>query len=56
MDIPYDEAKFIELLLHVADRLRHDRAGGVSKPGKSCSSPTLPTFARIAGRSRAPST
>ena len=30
----YDEAKFTELLLHVADRLRNDRAGGATKLNK----------------------
>ena len=34
MDVPYDEAKFTELVLHVADRLRHDRAGGATKLNK----------------------
>jgi hypothetical protein len=28
VDVPYDEAKFTELVLHVADRLRNDRARG----------------------------
>jgi len=31
MDVAYDEAKFTELLLYVADRLRHDQAGGATK-------------------------
>jgi uncharacterized phage-associated protein len=31
----YDEAKFIELVLYVADRLRDDRAGGATKLNKA---------------------
>ena len=34
MDVRYDEAKFAELILHVADRLRSDRAGGATKLNK----------------------
>jgi uncharacterized phage-associated protein len=31
MEVQYDEAKLTELILHVADRLRTDRAGGATK-------------------------
>ncbi|MFV0317705.1 MAG: Panacea domain-containing protein [Microthrixaceae bacterium] len=34
MDIEYDEAKFTELLVHVAGRLGNDRAGGATKLNK----------------------
>jgi uncharacterized phage-associated protein len=34
MRVAYDEAKFTELLLHVADRLQRDRAGGATKLNK----------------------
>ena len=34
MKVVYDEAKFTELLLHVAERLRSDRAGGATKLNK----------------------
>ncbi|MGH9156801.1 MAG: Panacea domain-containing protein [Acidimicrobiales bacterium] len=34
MDVRYDEAKFTELLVYVADRLRNDRAGGATKLNK----------------------
>lgn len=34
MDVTYDEAKFTELLLYVAERLRGDRAGGATKLNK----------------------
>jgi hypothetical protein len=34
VDVQYDEQKFSELLLHVADRLRTDRAGGATKLNK----------------------
>ncbi|MDP9389478.1 MAG: Panacea domain-containing protein [Actinomycetota bacterium] len=34
MEVRYDEAKFTELLLYVADRLRGDRAGGATKLNK----------------------
>jgi hypothetical protein len=34
MRVIYDEAKFTELLLYVADRLRVDRAGGATKLNK----------------------
>jgi uncharacterized phage-associated protein len=34
MDVQYDEVKFTELLLYVADRLRDDRAGGATKLNK----------------------
>jgi hypothetical protein len=34
MDVRYDGAKFAELILHVADRLRADRAGGATKLNK----------------------
>lgn len=34
MDVVYDEAKFTELLLYVAHRLRPDRAGGATKLNK----------------------
>ena len=34
MDVAYDEAKFTELLLYVADRLRDDQAGGATKLNK----------------------
>ena len=34
MDLRYDEGKFTELLLYVADRLRDDRAGGATKLNK----------------------
>ncbi|MEM9034582.1 MAG: Panacea domain-containing protein [Actinomycetota bacterium] len=34
MDVRYDESKFSELLLHVADWLRSDRAGGATKLNK----------------------
>ena len=34
MDVHYDEGKFSELLLHVAGRLRDDRAGGATKLNK----------------------
>lgn len=34
MELRYDEAKFIELLLYVCERLRGDRAGGATKLNK----------------------
>ena len=34
MDVQYDEAKLTELIVHVADRLRSDRAGGATKLNK----------------------
>lgn len=34
MDARYDEAKFTELLVYVAERLRGDRAGGATKLNK----------------------
>lgn len=34
MDLGYDERKFTELVLYVADRLRADRAGGATKLNK----------------------
>jgi uncharacterized phage-associated protein len=34
MAISYDEAKFTEMLVYVADRLRDDRAGGATKLNK----------------------
>lgn len=34
MDLAYSERKFAELVLHVADRLRKDRAGGATKLNK----------------------
>jgi uncharacterized phage-associated protein len=34
MNVTYDEAKFAELLLYVADRLRDDTAGGATKLNK----------------------
>ena len=34
MDVEYDEAKFTEMVLYVADRLRGDRAGGATKLNK----------------------
>lgn len=34
MEIGYDEGKFTELLLHVADRLQDDRFGGATKLNK----------------------
>lgn len=34
MEVAYDEDKFAELLLHVASRLRGDRAGGATKLNK----------------------
>lgn len=34
MDIEYDEAKFTEMLLYVADKLGDDRAGGATKLNK----------------------
>lgn len=34
MSVRYDETKFIELLLHVAKRLKGDRAGGATKLNK----------------------
>jgi hypothetical protein len=34
MDVRYDEAKFTELVLYVAERLRTDRAGGATKLNK----------------------
>lgn len=34
MEVRYDEAKFRELLLYAADRLRGDRAGGATKLNK----------------------
>ena len=34
VEVRYDEAKFTELLLYVADRLRGDRAGGATKLNK----------------------
>jgi hypothetical protein len=34
MDVRYDETKFTELLLHVAERLQGDRAGGATKLNK----------------------
>jgi len=35
MDVTYDEGKFTELLLHVADRLSDDRFGGATKLNKA---------------------
>lgn len=34
MDVTYDEAKFVEMVLYVADRLKDDRAGGATKLNK----------------------
>lgn len=34
MDVNYDERKLTELLIHVADRLASDRAGGATKVNK----------------------
>lgn len=34
MDLAYDEPKFTEMVLYVADRLRDDRAGGATKLNK----------------------
>ncbi len=34
MDVHYDEQKFTELVLYVADRLRSDRSGGATKLNK----------------------
>lgn len=34
MDVTYDEAKFTEMLLYVAQRLESDRAGGATKLNK----------------------
>ena len=34
MEFAYDESKFIEMLLYVADRLQTDRAGGATKVNK----------------------
>ena len=34
MNVIYDEAKFIELLLDVAERLRVDKAGGATKSAR----------------------
>lgn len=34
MDVRYDEPEFSELLVHVGDRLRADRAGGATKLNK----------------------
>ena len=34
MQVRYDEAKFTEMLLYVAQRLRNDRAGGATKLNK----------------------
>ena len=34
VEVRYDEARFTELLLYVADRLRGDRAGGATKLNK----------------------
>ena len=34
MDIEYDEAKFVEMLLYVAGKLEDDRAGGATKLNK----------------------
>src|SRR5665811_1099589 len=34
VNLRYDERKFTELLLYVADRLRADRAGGATKLNK----------------------
>ena len=35
MDVTYDKAKFVELLLYLADRLQGDRAGGATKLNKA---------------------
>lgn len=35
-DRPYDESKFIELVIYVADRLRDAPAGGATKLNKAC--------------------
>lgn len=35
MKVRYDEAKFTEMVLYVAERLRNDRAGGATKLNKS---------------------
>lgn len=35
MDVSYDEKKFTELVLYVADRLQADRAGGATKLNKA---------------------
>lgn len=34
MEVNYDEAKFTEMLLYVADKLRDDKAGGATKLNK----------------------
>lgn len=34
MDVAYNEEKFVEMVLHVADRLQGDRAGGATKLNK----------------------
>ena len=34
MEVRYDEAKFTEMLLHIAGRLQDDRAGGATKLNK----------------------
>ena len=34
MDVAYSEEKFVEMVLHVADRLQGDRAGGATKLNK----------------------
>jgi hypothetical protein len=34
MDLTFDESKFAEMMLYVADRLRSDRAGGATKLNK----------------------
>lgn len=56
MNIEYDERKFKELLLYVADRLSGDRAGGATKLNKVSSSPTSPMSDERAQRSRVPNT
>ncbi len=35
VEVRYDEPKFTELLIHIADRLRDDRAGGATKLNKA---------------------
>ena len=56
MDVNYDERKFTEFLLYVADHLREDRAGGTASSARSCSSPSSRTCGGRASRSRVPST
>lgn len=34
MDVAYNEEKFVEMVLHVSDRLQEDRAGGATKLNK----------------------